>query len=314
MAVPSNAATGTVLGRLRMKYRCHFFSPQLQDLNSGAQIAATFPSLLNSGPDNLMRVLNAFGAVVTGNPQYQVKLDSLGQGFIELAQGVYKLTGNLNAPGGEAGIQAPGMGSDPSTFDPPTITLNAEPASAAAPQPWSAQVLDNKEWGVENDAFNSVTSSYFVGIPRDGAKVMWPWTITADVINTNDFGVQLDVERIGNFIPQFSGLFLAKWEGVTECHIPKLFMKEAQARALLKFPKHPLVLAVLAPKKKVDAGVAACKIDDEAKRRFPLARAAIDAARAREEVRLTSRDVVNDLAKAGVVGNRVVLPMPSTGL
>jgi hypothetical protein len=237
MAVPSNAATGTVLARLRMKYRCHFFSPQLQTLITGAQMtglsAAAIPAAPTGG-DFLALVETALN-FVSGNPAFKPKLDSLGKWFIELAQGVYKVSSSLNADGD--GSTAPGDGVI--YVDTPTIVLNAEPTSAAAPQPWVAETSNLPGYTLTGETWSSASLGNVVGIPRDGAKLYQEFFNPASMSgSTTNYFSQLDIERLGNWVPEYNGLFLALLRGSEQCAQPKKFRELALAAAQKAHPRY----------------------------------------------------------------------------
>jgi len=227
--VPTGLSTGATLGRLRIRYRCHFFVPQLESTLLSVTLVTppagtTFPGA-SSGSDFLQKIVSLAG-VVSGNMNWTPKVDSNGKYFLDLAQGLYRLTRSFNAgaPGtaGSSGTSSQGT---------PVLSVN-EPAAAPAPQPFVQTVSYVTD--ESNASGNWVAGSMeedILGVPKGGAKLYMNYANTYSLSNT-DWNLVADLVRLSGYTPlPPSGYALAVWKGVDECAQPHLYAEKAVERA-----------------------------------------------------------------------------------
>ena len=216
---------GVTLGRLRMRYRCHFFTPQLQNAVTGAEMMAMPLPSISAGTYDSLSSLG--GVAATGNQSFKPKVDSSGVAYIDLAQGVYKMTRALSALSNDAVSTGAGTVS----FEAPKLVLNEAPPSSAAPQPWVQLTNAQPGYQANGDVWSSAGADYVVGVPRGGAKLYQNYDFGAGLTaGTGGFSSALDIERLSNYVTSYSGLFLARWQGAQECSSPLLYNKQAYAR------------------------------------------------------------------------------------
>lgn len=224
-------AQGTI-GRLRIHYRCHFFVPQLVSVNSVAegssQYAGAYPVQPEASPADFLSAVKTFsGPVWKGVQQWVPKLDSNGRYYVDLASGLYKMYSQINVvTPNSATADANGI----NLFNAPKVIPN-EPMPASAPQPWvefNSEILEECYGG---DLLNGLSSTYYLGIPRGGAKVYQDFqyeTGTAGVASITQFDLQL--QRLGGYLTTASSLFMARWHGREECASPNSFREAAEGR------------------------------------------------------------------------------------
>ena len=229
LVAPSSAATGTNFGRVRLRYRCHFFTPQLDNTVSGSEFGASSGTSITAVNNaDFLAWFNNVSALVSGAAQYLPKLDSNGKYYLDLATGVYKFYSGIKA----AANTATSAGAGTVQVDTPTMTLYENPVTAAAPQPWIQQTESMPGYQVTGDVWSSAASEFVVGVPRGGAKLYQTYDVGTTITTPGGGSFDFDIERLGNFVPSYAGLFLARWEGAEECQNSQL--PEIKTRALAR--------------------------------------------------------------------------------
>jgi len=277
-SVPSGLAADGVLGRLRMRYRCHFFSPQLENVLIGAELgAASGTSIAAVANADFLGWLNNAGALVSGAAKFIPKLDSNGKYYLDLATGVYKFYNTIKA----ATNAATSAGAGTVQIDTPTVVLNETPTSAAAPQPWIQQTEDSPGYQVTGDVWSSAGGEFVVGIPRGGGKLYQTYDVGTTITTPGDGQFQMDIERLTNFVPSYAGLFMARYVGAEECantRDPVIKQKAFSRSTKKKFFRPPQAVGVstsVAPERERERARGSIPASFAAQ--FPLSSAAIEA-------------------------------------
>jgi len=174
---PSSLTAGQSLGDLFMEYDVEFFDPQLDQTVPISNMAV--PASTSPTPSDLLRTLAptaGFGAgAYVGTPGLFPKVDPVTlKGYLDLAQGVYRLTQAIQQDGFTAGAiqgQAPTLIPNvtrPAPAPQPIVTLirqlNADPASTSS-----------SEYG-----------EYIVAVPPGGGKMFWELANSAGVTTASD--------------------------------------------------------------------------------------------------------------------------------
>lgn len=174
---PSSLAAGQSIGDLFMEYDVEFFDPQLDQTVPIANIAV--PSSTSPDPGDLLKTLapNAgFGAgAYSGTPGLMPKIDPVTlKGFLDAAQGVYRLTQAISQA---AGLPGAIVGS------PPVVIPNVTRAPPA-PQPIVTMIRQ-----LDADPASDVSSEYsefIVAVPPGGGKIFWNLANSAGVSTASD--------------------------------------------------------------------------------------------------------------------------------
>jgi hypothetical protein len=225
--VPTGVPNKT-LGRIRMHFRCHFFTPQLDNASANANMAApTGPG--PAGTFDFFAPSANSSSQPNGNPAFKPKLDSNAKAYIDLAQGIYKLYQNI--AGGSTTLAS---AVELLEFGATSLVPN-EPMPATAPQPWIETIDSNTEQQGAGEAIQSLSQLLNLGVPRGGAKLYSEW-LNNGATTGAALNVLWELSRVSGYNSTPSGLFLARWQGVEECKNPysRTNFKKATARA-----KHP---------------------------------------------------------------------------
>lgn len=230
LTVPTGYTAGSTLGRLYMHYKCHFFTPQLEGAQNlyqatGNKSAGGTIAPVEDG-DWLKVVGELAGPITKGQPLWKPVADSLGRFYLPLAQGVYNIVNTLRPV---TPNQTVFTGAGGTAIYGPTVVAN-EPMPASAPQPWvTGGVGTTQAYGNSGDVFSGATSNYNVAVPRGGAKVYVDYdTNTLTDAGANGFQVEMNVQRLMNYVASPSGLFTAYWRGSDECRNLKKFKTVAE--------------------------------------------------------------------------------------
>lgn len=238
--VPSELAEGTTLGRLRIKYRCHFYTPQLESLPAAAHGAAQYgfdagvPVNFGTNADFNSTLINFANGIYQGYQKWKPVIDAAGKFFVPLAQGTYRITQSLSTASPlDPDITADGPAND-MQMDIPTLVPN-EPMPSTAPQPWIQSMQRTYADLNTGDVFGGIAGDFIVGVPRGGAKYYSTWdmgnSFTAAVDSTMEFNQVIN--KLSGYTPDFASGFLFEegYRGVKECAEPKLYRAEARARS-----------------------------------------------------------------------------------
>lgn len=121
---PTGLAAGAVIGDLLVRYECELFVPQVESTDQSATVTAG-ASVAPVIADVLRQYVTSGGAVANAGSEatFSPKLDSNGNGQVELTEGVYQLVNSV--VNNVAGL---------TQFLAPTLTLKDAPGPAG-PQP-----------------------------------------------------------------------------------------------------------------------------------------------------------------------------------
>lgn len=238
---PIGKSAGVTLARLRVRYKCHLFTPQLENAQtSGLLNNVPAVSTIPTGTVNLQTFFTTAADLIKGNPMFLPKvINTVGNWVQEIPEGVYKILGSVNAVAGSA----TSAGSGSVTIDPPSITVKETPLSAAAPQPWIQAVHLDDGKQVTGDIWSSASAEYTIGIPKGGAYMNLPFT-TDELITIvgGNPSYTMDIDRISNYVGSFDELFVT-WVGAEECKAPLKHVEKAISRAKCSKTPRPLIRA-----------------------------------------------------------------------
>lgn len=190
------------LGRIRLHFKCHLFTPQLENsiANSNTYVNSVPPTAVQTAADFLARVASA-GSATFGVPQWKPIVDSLGKYYIPLTQGVYRWSA-FETPNGTqntTGSNAPGSPSLP-------VLVPNEPMPASAPQPW-IYTRTAEDWGGINSAsYFGWAAEGYMGVPRGGAKMYMNYN-QPPLSGGNAYIDSIDLTRLGGFAPSDSTIY-----------------------------------------------------------------------------------------------------------
>ena len=211
---------GTI-GRLRVHYKCHFFVPQLANANLVAAGSSAYGGpypVQAAGTDFIKQVKTLSAPVWNGVQQWLPKLDSNGKYYIDLASGLYKMYSQImetTSPGSTA------TNTGINSLDPPTLVPN-EPMPATAPQPFVELSSETLEYSVATDQLNGFDTNYYLGVPRGGAKLYQTFQYeTGQTGGSGNTLFDIELQRLGGYVPTTASLFLARWQGREECVDPR---------------------------------------------------------------------------------------------
>ena len=226
---PIGKSAFTTLCRLRVRYKCHLFTPQLENVQTAALLNnVPAVSTIPTGTLNLQTFFTQAADLIKGNPMFLPKvINTVGNWVQEIPEGVYKILGSVNAVAGTA--TSAGNGSV--TIDPPLLTVKETPLSASSPQPWIQAVHLDDGKQVTGDIWSSASAEYTVGVPKGGAYLNLPFTVDEliTIVGANP-SYTMDIDRISNYVGSFDELFVT-WVGADECKEPLKHVDKAIARA-----------------------------------------------------------------------------------
>jgi len=193
--VPTGAAAGTTLGRVRMHYKLHLFVPQLENSLLVAGFAGHSSTEITGSGDFFSQIINGAQQAAYGFQKWKPLLDSLGKYYVQLDPGLYKYNATITPSSNTATTTNGGT----ACIYEPTLKIN-ENLPSSAPQPWVTLNDYVAPVEVAGDDWFGASSSGYIGVPRGGGKLYMDYSMPSTT-GTDEY--LLDLQRLGGFVNTF---------------------------------------------------------------------------------------------------------------